>query len=348
MDIKVKKNHEASEHTGALTTRRAIAVAKVLVQVWIKRAKVDVLYLTISESFGGNLKDLCIYLLCAPHLSRMYVHLHGGSIKRLLFDRHPMVRRLNALFLRRLAGAIISGRSHLNIFEGMIDPAKLHIVANFAQDPLFATEEEIAVRFADTRPLRILYISSMTIPKGFRDLAEGYLSLPSGLRDRVQIDFAGRFESEDLERSFLSMIRGVERLVYHGVVDDATKQRLFARAHLFCLPTSMLEGQPLSILEAYASGCVVATTGQPGIRDVFRPGVNGYEIQMGSSVSIRCLLEELILDPDPLAEIAVRNSKTARAYYRTSTYNAALRAVLESTPVLRRPAVTGQTFTSTS
>ena len=87
-----------TRHDGTVTVRRLLEVAKVLVDVWRRQRRTGAIYLTISESVAGNLKDVLIYQLCAARLSRMYIHLHGGSIGKLLFDRHPLLRRINARF----------------------------------------------------------------------------------------------------------------------------------------------------------------------------------------------------------------------------------------------------------
>src|SRR2546429_7269476 len=117
-----------TRHDGTVSARRLFEVAKVLTGVGRRQRRTSAIYLTISESVAGNLKDLVIYLLCTTRLSRMYIHLHGGSIGKLLFDRHPRLRRINARFIDNLAGVIVSGPSHVDIFAGMIDRARIHVV----------------------------------------------------------------------------------------------------------------------------------------------------------------------------------------------------------------------------
>jgi len=313
-----------SDHDGTVSARRLVAVSRCLASVWRHRQPRGVVYLTISESVAGNLKDLAIYALCAGRLSRMYIHLHGGTIKRLLFDRHPLLRRLNAWAIGRLAGVFVAGASQVEIFAGMISPDRIHVVPNFAQEHMFLTDEAVERKFGDTSPLRVLYLSAMTEPKGYQDLADAYLGLGAAVRDRVRIDFAGRFESASAETIFREKIAGVDGLKYHGLVDEEQKRALFARAHVFCLPTSMFEGQPISILEAYASGCVVLTTGQAGIRDVFADGRNGFEIDEKSPASIRGVLEALGDDHSHLRALAVANRRAAWTHYRTARHCAVL------------------------
>jgi glycosyltransferase involved in cell wall biosynthesis len=318
-----------SQHDGEVTIKRVVAVAKSLAEIATNRGRADVIYLTISESVAGNMKDLCIYSLCMSSLSRMYVHLHGGSLRALLLDKHSILRHLNTMFIRRLAGVIVSGHSHLSVFDGMIDRSKIHIVPNFAKDHLFVSRDEVQEKFGLVDPLRILYISAMTALKGFDSLAEAFFLLPRPLQERVRIDFAGKFESQEGQERFQRRIAGVKQISYHGVVDDVAKQRLFAQAHVFCLPTEHLEGQPISILEAYASGCVVVTTVPKGISDIFKPSVQGFEIQPQSPKSIRAAIEQMLADPRRLSQIALSNRELATRNYRASIYREAMRSILE-------------------
>jgi glycosyltransferase involved in cell wall biosynthesis/lysophospholipase L1-like esterase len=330
-----------SGHDGRVTPRRLSAVARLLVDVWRKRGRADVVYLTISESLAGNVKDLCIYLLCAGRLRRMVVHLHGGTIGRALFDRRPILRRINRFFVSRLAGVVVTGPSHAAIFDGMIDRSRVYVVANCAQEDLFVAPDAVDAKFDRPDPLRVVYISAMTELKGCEELADAALRLPPATRERVRIQFAGRFETGAQREAFLRRIQGSPQIEYVGEADDQQKARLFGDAHVFCLPTKHLEGQPIAILEAYASGCVVVTTCPSGIRDVFAPGVNGFEIRPSSADAIRQVLEDVIADPGPLRVIARLNAETARAHYHRDLFTRKLGRVIESaagTPGSRRAA----------
>jgi glycosyltransferase involved in cell wall biosynthesis len=318
-----------SLNDGRITGRRIREVGKVLLAVWRNKRGADAIYFTISESRAGNLKDLLIYLLCVRRLDRLFVHLHGGTIGRELFERHPAWRRLNAAFIKRLGGVIVSGPSHVDIFAGMIDRRRIHTVPNGADDQLFVDERKVVEKFAAPRPLRVLYISSMTPQKGYLDLWDAWLRLPQHLRSHIQLDFAGRFDADANRSMFQNRIAGADGVRYHGLVDPEKKRRLFAQAHVFCLPTRMFEGQPISILEAYASGCVVITTGQRGIRDVFSDGVNGFEVLEGSGASIAAVLTKALDDVDWLRQMALHNRRSAGDLYRTATFTAALTRILE-------------------
>jgi glycosyltransferase involved in cell wall biosynthesis len=332
-EVEVVDLSVGSLHDGRVTGRRIRAVGKVLFDVWRRQRRADVIYLTISESRAGNLKDLLIYLACAGRLGRLFVHLHGGTIGRELFERYPRWRAANAAFISRLAGVIISGPAHLEIFSGMIGRDRIHMVPNSAEDELFVTEEAVRDKFSDTRPLRVLYLSSMTLDKGYLDLVEAWFRLGPDQQRQIQLDLAGRFENDADRQSFEARIAGTPGIRYHGLVAPHEKHRLFKQAHVFCLPTRMFEGQPISILEAYAAGCVVMTTGQRGILDVFTGGVNGFELVAGSVESIAAALGTLPGAIERLEQMAVANRRMAAERYRPSTYIAALTRILETAAV---------------
>ena len=146
----------------------------------------------------------------------------------------------------------------------------------------------------------------------------------------VSIEFAGRFDSKYKKEVFLEKIDGIGQIRYHGVVDGVQKRTLFSRAHIFCLPTSYFEGQPISILEAYSSGCVVLTTGQDGILDIFKDTINGFLIRDRSEKYVRLAIENIIRNKKKLLKIALFNRKIAGKYYKASLYNSAIRNIIES------------------
>jgi len=311
----------ASTNDGGFTWARALEVLKVLYLISKGLRSADFIYLTISESIAGNLKDLLIYLVCRKKLDKFYIQLHGGSIKKDVFDRYWLLKKLNAFAIKKIAGVFVSGESHISIFSSMVESSRLHIVGNFAEDYLFVSEKVIKKKFHKISTLKIIYISGMTSGKGYVHLLKAYQALDNNLRNFVQIDFAGKFDTIEEEEKFTQEIEFDPRLHYHGVVDDENKRQLFAEAHVFCLPTTFLEGQPISILEAYASGCVVLTTGQPGILDIFSGGINGYEIEKNDYLSIKKLIEKLIVTSDNLSDIAMDNSRTAITKYRADAFS---------------------------
>lgn len=320
---------KASLSEGVDGVKRIFQIANILKNIFFRQAENERIYLTISESLAGNLKDLMIYLICYRSLDRMYIHLHGGSIKKQLWDKYFFIRWANHFFIKRLKGIIISGESHVSIFSDIISREKIYVVPNFAQDYLFVNQKVIDLKY-ESHNIRVLYMSNLIPKKGYNELADAFLLMRQEYKEKIQLDFAGAFNSDEEKVEFLNKISGYNKITYHGVVSEAAKKFLFSQAHVFCLPTSYFEGQPISILEAYASGCVVVTTAQPGILDIFQPGVNGYLIDPESSESIKCVLESLFELENNMKQISSNNLVTALNEFRTEKYCNAIENILES------------------
>ena len=303
-----------------LARMREIGAALLGMRQKVKTA--DLIYFNVSESVAGNLKDLLIYLLNFGALDKTIIHLHGGAGMRLRFaDKTSWTSRVNGFFLRRLRGVIILGERHRPTYAGLLPAEKIHSVPNFAQPFLFVDEEKVSANFANTTPLRLLYLSNFNPGKGHAELLDAFLSLPPERQAHYELNFAGGFESEEAKAAFLQKIADCPQIKYHGIVGGDLKQRLLHEAHVFFLPTYYpYEGQPISILEAYASGTVVVTTDHSGIFDTFADGKNGFAVEKRSVDSLRRVLEQLPDQTTRLAEIAQFNRREATEKYSTEQH----------------------------
>jgi glycosyltransferase involved in cell wall biosynthesis len=317
---------------GVNSVNRVVQILKILTEIWQKKKDSDLIYLTISQSISGNIKDLITYAICFNIISRIIIHLHGGGIRRLIFDKYRSLNHLNKFFLKRVGGAVVLGKSLKSIFESMVPQNKIYVVPNFAEDYLLLEKKKIKKKFLKINPLKILFLSNLIPGKGYEELINAYMTLEDHLKKNIRIDFAGEFETEYDKNKFLEKIKDAIEIHYHGIVSGEKKKELFFSSHLFCLPTYYYyyEGQPISILEAYASGCVVITTDHGGISDIFKNGVNGFEVRKKSAISIKREIEQIIKKPEQLLPMALSNREIVYNNYRTSTFCSSLLNLLEN------------------
>lgn len=337
-EVEVVDMTKSSFKQGMSSIGRVGEVLAIVARARRLRRWADVVYLTLSESRAGNLKDLLICAACWGRLHRMVVHLHGGAgLRVLLGGGRWLTRAVNHFFLRRLGAVVVLGERHVGVFDGLVSPERIRVVPNFAADELFITAPAVEAKFAATRPLRLLFLSNLLPGKGHHELVGAYAALDETRRGALEIDFAGGFETDRERRRFERSMESFPRLRYHGTVRGEAKRRLLAAAHVFCLPTYYpYEGQPISILEAYASGCAVVTTDHSGVFDVFADGVNGLAVEKRSVSSLAAALEALLEKPDALRRMALENLHTAGRRYRAGEFNARLLRVLGE--VAARPA----------
>jgi glycosyltransferase involved in cell wall biosynthesis len=96
----------------------------------------------------------------------------------------------------------------------------------------------------------------------------------------------------------LNKIADNEELKYLGkFIDGVEKRKLYCESHIFCLPTYYpFEGQPISILEGYATGCAVITSNHSGIPFIFKDEKNGFMVEKKSVSSLTESLRKAILE----------------------------------------------------
>jgi glycosyltransferase involved in cell wall biosynthesis len=299
-------------------------------RTWRAGRDYDAVYLTTAESLAGNLKDMLLLAALGPLRAKTWLHLHGGAgMLNLLADRMSWIGRLNAFFLRRVAGVIVLGERLTTIFDGYVAQERIHVVKNFAADTLLLGTDQIIQKWADTSVLRVLFLSNLLPGKGHEELLQACQNLSPAIASRFRFDFAGGFESKIDEVRFKSAVVDLSGVTYHGIVHGEAKRSLLAHAHIFCLPTFYpYEGQPISILEAYASGCVVFTTNHSGIFDIFTPGKNGWEVQPRDPASIRAALEALAVAPADAEMLALLNRKEVDLLYTREVHLRSLYAAL--------------------
>jgi glycosyltransferase involved in cell wall biosynthesis len=291
-------------------------------------------YYNLSESLLGNIRDCLVFATMWSALPTFTLHLHGGAgMRRLLSIDNRVLRWINSRFLRRVGAIIVLGDRLKSIYKGVVPPELLHSVPNFASGEFFVSDEDVRKKFASPPVMRVLFLSNLLPGKGHMELLGALKLLTDEVKHGLHIDFAGGFESVTQEREFrteLDAIAGLSSRV-HGKVAGEVKRCLLKDAHVFCLPTYYAyEGQPISILEAFASGCAVVTTDHSGIFDTFTPGVNGIEVQARSAASLATALVSLHAEQSSAQAYAFENVRVARARFRVDRHLEALERIIWS------------------
>lgn len=257
----------------------------------------DLFYFTISQTKGGNLRDLIIFSLLRMRHKRCLIHLHGGYYRQLVDKDLPdWQRKANYKAIRHLEGAIVLGESLKPIFQGMIDDGKIFVVPNCVDDEYLMSEEEFEKKIAsiNERPIKhVLYLSNFIRSKGYPEVLEMARlekeRCDRGEQRKFHFDFAGKFFEESEERFFFDYIKDHQLndyITYHGIVGGDEKRALLKKSDIFVLLTRYPnEGQPISILEAMGNGMVIVTTDHAGIPDIVKDGVNGIVINRNNNAA---------------------------------------------------------------
>jgi colanic acid/amylovoran biosynthesis glycosyltransferase len=96
--------------------------------------------------------------------------------------------------------------------------------------------------------------------------------------------------------------------------------RMMAEATLFVLPSiiasdGQMEGIPVALMEAMASGRAVVSTAISGIPELVEHGVNGLLVQPGDAEALADAMRTLLRDPQRAKEMGVRGQQKVRAEF---------------------------------
>lgn len=325
-DVDVINFRKMDLKNGFSSIGRAVEILNILIEVWRKRKNNDLIYMSLAESFFGNIRDLFIYIILYKSRNKIFAHMLGGAGMREILSGKGILQKINYLLIRGIGGVIVEGPAGIETFSKVVAARRIHIVPNFAEDFLFVNDEEIRRKFLNTDIVQILYLSNLIPGKGYKELVDGYLALEEGLKKQVNVIFVGGFESPKDESEFLLKINNHAGLNYIGkFIDGEKKKELYCKSHVFCLPTYYpFEGQPISILEAYASGCFVITSNHSGIPFIFSDKKNGFMVDKKSILSIKEAIEYVVSNKNNLENVALNNRNEALEKYRASIYQCAI------------------------
>jgi glycosyltransferase involved in cell wall biosynthesis len=199
------------------------------------------------------------------------IHVHGNHLGNEYASLKGIKNWIFSYFIKKASAGIVLSQSLRINFTGLLHHDKVFIVENFAQDDLM--QKKNIPKPKDI--LRLLYLGNLMVQKGILDFLESLILLKKeGIL--FTADIAGKIEDE-MEFIILNKFKELQGFIkYHGVVYGQAKIDLFVNSNVFVLPTYFLmEGQPISLLEAMATGNIIITTNFSGIPDIITTD-NGY------------------------------------------------------------------------
>lgn len=279
--------------------RRLTLFARSLVTLvaWCARPGARIVHVHMAAR--GSMYRKTLVVAVAKAMRRPVVlHVHAGSGDIDAFaDRLGRLRRgtIRATFAAADRVLSVSASSAATLSARLTD-AEIIVVPN--------APPEVAA--AGARPRReeveILYLGGFDNPvKGGAVLLE---ALPELLRrcPGARVRLAGPGESPG------GLPEGVR---WEGWLDEAAKERAFAAADLFAMP-SLSEGLPVALLEAMARGLPIVASRVGGVPEVATDGVDAVLVEPGDAAELAGRLADLVEDPARRLELGEAAGAAAR------------------------------------
>jgi len=217
------------------------------------------------------------------------LHIHGGRFDTFLDGLVFPLRALARWIARRAGRVIVLSQTWITALAPRLPGAHLVVVENGVAIPSEPWRSDAAAA-------TIMFLGNLDTNKGVFDLVRAAAQLESG----TELVLAGPEGETGITQRLRTTAKevGVDgRLVLPGAVQGESKERLFARAMMFVLP-SYFEGLPVSLLEAMARGIPVIATSVGAVPTAVHNEQSGLLIAAGDIAALAAAMRRLQTDAD--------------------------------------------------
>jgi glycosyltransferase involved in cell wall biosynthesis len=169
--------------------------------------------------------------------------------------------------------------------------------------PTVSNEVRQYENFKKKRPLRLLFVGSLSQRKGIADLFEAV----KFFGEKVTLTLVGSKTTEDCPalNEALNRHRWIPSLAHESVLK-------LMRQHDVLVFPSLFEGFGLVITEAMSQGTPVITTDRTAGPDLIEHGKNGWLINAGSTRALQQSIEDILLNPVSIEDVGKAAMDKAR------------------------------------
>lgn len=200
-----------------------------------------------------------------------------------------------------LKGLTAKIRETLSIKSAALIITTTQELENKIQDR-YQRESLIVPNFVETKkfiPLNkekiILYAGRIYWHKGIEYLIKAFKMI-ADKNEEYKLVLAGFGETGKYKA--LSKELGLKRVEFMEAIDNNKMPMLMGRAEIFVLPSLHREGQPKSLIEAMACGCICVATDVPGNNGLIQDNSNGLLVEPKSVDSLFNAFNKIVRDKE--------------------------------------------------
>lgn len=194
-----------------------------------------------------------------------------------------------------------------------------------------------ALPFAERTPgpvVRILSVGRLIEKKGVEVALQALARLPQGLAD-WRYDIVGSGPLLDGLQRLAAELQLGERVQFVGSLDSAGVRQRLEAADIFLLPSLTakngdMEGIPVALMEAMASGACVVSTQHSGIPELVAHGACGLLAREGDVEDLVAQLARVLAEPALRLALARRARRKVEAEFNQKTLQDQLAASIEA------------------
>lgn len=242
------------DEVGNVSVKKIIKNISIMFGAWRSffTIKPYVVYSLLSASLFGIVRDFMINLPSIVLKKQLVLHLHGftyytiykkSKIYKILFDMISKNAKLIVLCDKQKKITLEMMHKESYVLSNCLHKAFEYKKRN---------KNDI---------LTICYISNISKQKGTFELINAVKKM-----DNVKLIIAGNFL--DNKEEFYELIKNTKSIEYLGFANEKLKDNILSNSDIFCLPSKLEEGSPISIIEAMAYGLPIVSTNKGCIKDM--------------------------------------------------------------------------------
>jgi glycosyltransferase involved in cell wall biosynthesis len=266
-----------------------------------------IVYLPLSQSSGGFLRDSLFIRAARARGWRVAAHLRGGELDLLLARSNRPLRAWIRATLRRLTSIAVMGDSLRGLFDGLVAPDRIAVVPNGTPDGFAGVPTQPRERV-------VLFLSNLRERKGVLPAVDAAARVLARLDD-VSFVFAGEWRTEALRLEVARRIDGEPRIRFVPPPSPEEKHRLMATSAAFLFPPVEPEGHPRVVIEAMSAGLPVVTTDRGAIAESVLDGTTGYVLAEPDPEALASRLIELLGDEELRARMAAASRQRFEEHF---------------------------------
>ena len=221
--------------------------------------------MTVAQTFWGVVKYAPFIWYCKLLGIPYVLHIHGGYLPKAYINMNNKKQSIIKRLINGSSSIIALSDSLSKEIKTVFPEAHVEVVENFYENAL--VNPPLAKLQSDVP--HFLFLSNLMLGKGILEFLEALIILQDVYKFDFKVALAGNIEKGMKEQIEKRVTRLGDKVYFFGLADFTKKKELLYWADIFVLPTwYIMEGQPLSIIEAYVTKNIVISTYQGGIKDI--------------------------------------------------------------------------------
>ncbi len=236
--------------------------------------KPDLVYIPISQTTLGYLKDSIFIIISKLFRRKVVCHLRGGNFQNWL-NAASSATNWYVIKVHSLVDAqIVLGENLKYLFKDIVREEKIFVVPNgkdITYNPKSHKNENI----------KVLFLANMKRTKGVLDvlyaIPQVYAKFPN-----IEFLFGGDWNEDNVKKEMETYLLEHPNLPIKllGMVCGKNKYEMLNTADIFVFPTYYPpEGHPWVIIEAMASQLPIITTDHAAISESVENNINGFLVE---------------------------------------------------------------------